>query len=126
MRRRPPRSTRTYTLFPYTTLFRSDLRGLQLPHCLRRPGPHLPAPPRRPPGPLALGGRHRAPRARRRARPDGGLRPARLEADPVTTSSRRVAPFAHRRTAESVRDHSDRRRTAYWAYYLQGRCVGTL
>src|SRR3546814_16585676 len=25
MRRRPPRSTRTYTLFPYTTLFRSGL-----------------------------------------------------------------------------------------------------
>src|SRR3546814_12475886 len=24
MTRRPPRSTRTYTLFPYTTLFRSD------------------------------------------------------------------------------------------------------
>src|SRR3546814_14701033 len=24
MKRRPPRSTRTYTLFPYTTLFRSD------------------------------------------------------------------------------------------------------
>src|SRR3546814_14350513 len=24
MIRRPPRSTRTYTLFPYTTLFRSD------------------------------------------------------------------------------------------------------
>src|SRR3546814_1059483 len=28
MIRRPPRSTRTYTLFPYTTLFRSDPRGL--------------------------------------------------------------------------------------------------
>src|SRR3546814_15599879 len=28
MLRRPPRSTRTYTLFPYTTLFRSDLRQL--------------------------------------------------------------------------------------------------
>src|SRR3546814_6668102 len=28
MRRRPPRSTRTDTLFPYTTLFRSLLRGL--------------------------------------------------------------------------------------------------
>src|SRR3546814_3272018 len=27
MIRRPPRSTRTYTLFPYTTLFRSRLRG---------------------------------------------------------------------------------------------------
>src|SRR3546814_5187901 len=26
MRRRPPRSTRTDTLFPYTTLFRSDFR----------------------------------------------------------------------------------------------------
>src|SRR3546814_1494855 len=25
MQRRPPRSTRTYTLFPYTTLFRSDV-----------------------------------------------------------------------------------------------------
>src|SRR3546814_9601909 len=25
MRRRPPRSTRTYTLFPYTTLFRSAI-----------------------------------------------------------------------------------------------------
>src|SRR3546814_19827807 len=30
MIRRPPRSTRTYTLFPYTTLFRS-LRSLPLP-----------------------------------------------------------------------------------------------
>src|SRR3546814_20171717 len=28
MRRRPPRSTRTDTLFPYTTLFRSDLEAL--------------------------------------------------------------------------------------------------
>src|SRR3546814_17585555 len=27
MRRRPPRSTRTDTLFPYTTLFRSELDG---------------------------------------------------------------------------------------------------
>src|SRR3546814_12485838 len=27
MFRRPPRSTRTYTLFPYTTLFRSAARG---------------------------------------------------------------------------------------------------
>src|SRR3546814_13890138 len=29
MIRRPPRSTRTYTLFPYTTLFRSPLQILQ-------------------------------------------------------------------------------------------------
>src|SRR3546814_10778707 len=30
MIRRPPRSTRTDTLFPYTTLFRSDLQGDRL------------------------------------------------------------------------------------------------
>src|SRR3546814_3654019 len=29
MIRRPPRSTRTDTLFPYTTLFRSNLKGAQ-------------------------------------------------------------------------------------------------
>src|SRR3546814_15013131 len=45
MIRRPPRSTRTDTLFPYTTLFRSPLeRGGRrpflrpLPRCYRRPG----------------------------------------------------------------------------------------
>src|SRR3546814_12074753 len=30
MRRRPPRSTRTDTLFPYTTLFRADARRILL------------------------------------------------------------------------------------------------
>src|SRR3546814_5597753 len=30
MIRRPPRSTRTYTLFPYTTLFRSPLPGRRI------------------------------------------------------------------------------------------------
>src|SRR3546814_9441009 len=34
MRRRPPRSTRTDTLFPYTTLFRSERCGLRLPQHL--------------------------------------------------------------------------------------------
>src|SRR3546814_5569811 len=36
MIRRPPRSTRTDTLFPYTTLFRSDPAGRGV-----RPPPHL-------------------------------------------------------------------------------------
>src|SRR3546814_12365698 len=39
MRRRPPRSTRTDTLFPYTTLFRSDSREYCqecLPHVFRK------------------------------------------------------------------------------------------
>src|SRR3546814_7594561 len=31
MLRRPPRSTRTYTLFPYTTLFRSRSTGVRCP-----------------------------------------------------------------------------------------------
>src|SRR3546814_2069899 len=31
MIRRPPRSTRTYTLFPYTTLFRSDVDDAAAP-----------------------------------------------------------------------------------------------
>lgn len=44
----------------------------------------------------------------------------------MTVSPRRRAPFERRLTVESVRDHADRRRTAYWVYYLEDRCVGTL
>src|SRR3546814_4732152 len=48
MIRRPPRSTRTDTLFPYTTLFRSDFAALAL-HQLERLGlqPAFDAPPER-------------------------------------------------------------------------------
>src|SRR3546814_2433181 len=42
MIRRPPRSTRTDTLFPYTTLFRSIAAGDRI--CLRRRGGDHPAP----------------------------------------------------------------------------------
>src|SRR3546814_8987608 len=38
MRRRPPRSTRTDTLFPYTTLFRSVLGQEQVRHRLADDG----------------------------------------------------------------------------------------
>src|SRR3546814_17735969 len=38
MIRRPPRSTRTDTLFPYTTLFRSARAGAQAPSCDARQG----------------------------------------------------------------------------------------
>src|SRR3546814_1410654 len=43
MIRRPPRSTRTYTLFPYTTLFRSQsgFRGLPRDEFFDRPGDHI-------------------------------------------------------------------------------------
>src|SRR3546814_20765023 len=39
--RRPPRSTRTYTLFPYTTLFRSVLAYPELEGLLRLAGPQF-------------------------------------------------------------------------------------
>src|SRR3546814_4091390 len=38
MIRRPPRSTRTDTLFPYTTLFRSQHEGDPLPRIPAHPG----------------------------------------------------------------------------------------
>src|SRR3546814_5673095 len=63
MIRRPPRSTRTDTLFPYTTLFRS--------HDPRAAGPPRLRPAAveedqgRPGGPLPGGARHPAPRPRR-------------------------------------------------------------
>src|SRR3546814_14460702 len=41
MFRRPPRSTRPDTLFPYTTLFRSALRALPAPFAIERPGMEL-------------------------------------------------------------------------------------
>src|SRR3546814_16242454 len=50
MRRRPPRSTRTDTLFPYTTLFRSS-RGVRPFHPRR---PRRPRTVRTAPRPLAL------------------------------------------------------------------------
>src|SRR3546814_3676258 len=46
MRRRPPRSTRTDTLFPYTTLFRSRLLTKPKPHALRLRRPERGAIPR--------------------------------------------------------------------------------
>src|SRR3546814_12308045 len=40
MTRRPPRSTRTDTLFPYTTLFRSKLRELGIGRMIMISGDH--------------------------------------------------------------------------------------
>src|SRR3546814_20787379 len=56
MIRRPPRSTRTDTLFPYTTLFRS--RPELVRHAAHHAGtvPHLPGPPGQPGQSAAAGG----------------------------------------------------------------------
>src|SRR3546814_12748211 len=83
MIRRPPRSTRTDTLFPYTTLFRSDGR-LPAPRRDRRgAGADLPAVPR--PGRVAAqAGRQPF----RRPAPDGRFRPR--------AHARAAAPAARR------------------------------
>src|SRR3546814_13594202 len=100
MIRRPPRSTRTDTLFPYTTLFRSWHRGVLGGAVLRgaaRPVLHLrlrlvdrahPLGRPRPRHGAARGSAGRALRPQRpasvgRQRPDGGLRAPPLQpADP--------------------------------------------
>src|SRR3546814_7613518 len=79
MIRRPPRSTRTDTLFPYTTLFRSDGRvarevggGIDLPRRGRRGGRDLGRGGRR-----RIAARHRRfLRQRRRAKRGGDRREA--------------------------------------------------
>src|SRR3546814_16604520 len=108
MIRRPPRSTRTDTLFPYTTLFRSRLRpgdppppphaALDRRRCHRRRQPHgrLLAPP--PPA-----ARRRLERHRQRGRPDHhhqprrpnpreSSRPPRGLAEPATRSGLPTVP----------------------------------
>src|SRR3546814_19701110 len=47
MIRRPPRSTRTNTLFPYTTLFRSQTRHFRRSLCYLQPGSARPYGPHR-------------------------------------------------------------------------------
>src|SRR3546814_1407203 len=67
MQRRPPRSTRTDTLFPYTPLFRSDQPRRQeaAPRRRRQPLLHRPRP-----APEAGGGRRRLHHLAGRARPE--------------------------------------------------------
>src|SRR3546814_17264974 len=73
MIRRPPRSTRTDTLFPSTTLFRSPRRRADHRHVPRprrsdpgrQPGPHPPAPPAPRGHPRPIGARPRRPRRSR-------------------------------------------------------------
>src|SRR3546814_11838460 len=89
MLRRPPRSTRTDTLFPYTTLFRSHLQargpeaGARADRLLRHPGRELQGR-----EPRALRARLRRPEGEpsrphllldHRLRPDGTLRAARRQ-----------------------------------------------
>src|SRR3546814_11394506 len=88
MIRRPPRSTRTDTLFPYTTLFRS--------HC--RPGRRRPDPgrPHLPPGPgLRQNGSQAARPGRRHPAPDRhGTRMSTAPAAPITLALSKGRIFA--------------------------------
>src|SRR3546814_14335086 len=81
MIRRPPRSTRTDTLFPYTTLFRSGAAVLAPPDARRRTGARtgLAGPGPRMEGARCARATERAGHARRLCDP---RRKARLAADP--------------------------------------------
>src|SRR3546814_7060585 len=68
MKRRPPRSTRTDTLFPYTTLFRSDVGALEDAVGIRRKASPEAA---REPGEESLG--HERALARDHPAPHAGL-----------------------------------------------------
>src|SRR3546814_5013841 len=97
MLRRPPRSTRMDTLFPYTTLFRSQLEG----------------------GPRAIAALARLgdvgvvelalqPAGGRRGAPLGGLHPD-LEAAPREVASGRATPAAPRPAARAFADRKSTR-----------------
>src|SRR3546814_12141671 len=78
MIRRPPRSTRTDTLFPYTTLFRSGDAGAALGAAATRRAArrNLPARGRALYGLLSLRGMERAPVARHAGHQEDGTRRA--------------------------------------------------
>src|SRR3546814_2272011 len=82
MIRRPPRSTRTDTLFPYTTLFRSVLDA----DALGRAG-----------GARGVDHVRQVVRARRRSRVPGTLR---LERRPVGVETHHVDPRSEEHTSE--------------------------
>src|SRR3546814_9433963 len=78
MIRRPPRSTRTDTLFPYTTLFRSVRSGDERGADLARAGSAGEGRTRRGPVHVARDDRHRAAVGARRLRPSGDRKSTRL------------------------------------------------
>src|SRR3546814_10775466 len=109
MLRRPPRSTRTDTLFPYTTLFRSRGGGAAVGRVprrgrLRRPRRHacLGLGHRRAAGPGRRADRAAADRIRRRGTPHSvlGGRPAAVHRADAAAAVRRAAARSEEHTSE--------------------------
>src|SRR3546814_11818078 len=133
MIRRPPRSTRTDTLFPYTTLFRSlrdprdgagEAPADRADHLEQREGTarRLPAPVLLPLHPLPRAGDHGADRRRALPRPEEGdaaRRPARLLRDPRGAGPEEEA--VHLRAAGLAQAAGGRdRKSAGWGKGVSG------
>src|SRR3546814_11333154 len=107
MIRRPPRSTRTDTLFPYTTLFRSQPQGPAVRHRAGAPGARRwrTAPVRVRADQPAAAGAGAAARPAAAAPVDGAPRiPRRNFAAAAPAAGRRPRPPADDRTADGVPD----------------------
>src|SRR3546814_19876482 len=115
MIRRPPRSTHTDTLFPYTTLFRSLHRGAVRAALARHlAGEERPLPPDLPHLLRAAGGRRGGARLRRRQSAGGCLAAARPDRHRLVLPALPRSPAAARRlraaAAAADPDRTDRLR----------------
>src|SRR3546814_6239491 len=96
MIRRHPRSTRTYTLFPYTTLFRSDEQANKDGLVFEKVNAHE-----------SYGSRHQ--QCAKIGRQDVQYRPSRRDADPFAheTQAERSGDMRAERKSRSDRDRSE-------------------
>src|SRR3546814_9800938 len=111
MIRRPPRSTRTDTLFPYTTLFRSRPLRRRWRRAGRRGGARTGA--QYPPPPRA------ARRRRRRPRAVQGFRPQRPAVPPDRGRGRPAVGVADARSEEHTSELQSLMRNSYAVFCLK-------
>src|SRR3546814_3497082 len=126
MIRRPPRSTRTDTLFPYTTLFRSEAAHAPLQRAAQVFTDHVERPGRvfvGRVGPLAVERGEEAGQLRRRLRARAGRKEVRVAAhppggDPRTVRGQAVFALAQGRSEEHTSELQSLMRIPYAVFCL--------